>query len=490
MRNYLFLTLPLLFLCLNIVQAQETNSSLLSRGLQFFNEEKYESALTEFSKIIKNDPANKEAHYYRGLTFLKTEKYSDAVAPFKRVLELDPLYSGARRNLGIAYLNLESNDLAIQELKKSIVQNPQDASTYFYLGRVFQKKKLYRESLIHFQTVLILDPDMEQIGLFQIGVAYLELGQKEDAKLALTLALEKDPEANIAGEIESLLNELGVKTSKSKKNWWVTGNLGWQYDDNVSVAQRDIVTNQPDFAFVFDLSTGYKFYSTPAIELKLGYDYYQNIWDDASELDYQSNTFSLGGLHDEGNWDVGIDYYYNYSFLGTKEFLTSHSIAPRVGFMLQPQLYTNISLAFVKTDFFTDNTRDGNNISIGFDQYLFFMENKAYGFVSYRFYDEDTESSEFDYIGNLISGGVNLPGPFKTALQLSYSYNLEDYKNNTESIGEERRDEKQTVRFTLTRQILELLSFNLDYQHNMTNSNLLSVDSKQNLLTLKLNLSY
>ncbi len=490
MRKYLFLILPLLFLCLNMAQAQEVDSSHLSQGLKYFNDGKYEDAVTEFSKVITNDPANKEAHYYLGLTFLKTGKFSKAIVPLKRVLELDPMYSGARRNLGIAYLNLESNDLAIQELKKSINQDPQDVSAYFYLGRVLQQKKWFKESLIHFQTVLSLDPDMEQIALFQIGVAYLELGQKEDAKLALTLALEKDPESDIVGDIESLLNELGVSTGKGEKNGWFMAKLGWQLDDNVSVTQQDVVTNQSDTAAIFELSTGYIFYSSPVVELRVGYDFYQNAWSDVSELNYISNSFLLGGSHYEKNWDTGVDYYFNYSFLNAKDFLTSHSVVPRFGFSLHPKLYTNISLALSDTNFLGDNLRSAANSSIGFDQYLFYMDNKAYGFVSYRYYNEDAKGSEFDYIANLISVGSNFSGPDKMKLNLSYLYNLVEYKNNTASIGRKRRDEKQTVRFTITHPVTESINIVLDYQYNLNNSNLESVDSNQNLTILKLSYSY
>ncbi len=490
MRNYLFSTLSLIFLCLNSVQAQETDPSFLSRGLQLFNEQKYENALTEFEKVIKNDPLNKEAYYYQGLTFLRAEKYSEAITPFKKVLELDPKYSGARRNLGIAYLNLQFNDLALQDLTKSIDQDPQDASAYFYLGRVFQQKEQYQESLIYFQTVLTLDPDLEQIALFQIGLAYVQLGQKEDAKLALTLALEKDPQSNIAEEVENRLNELGGETSKSIKNGWFQAKLGWQFDDNVSVTKQDRVTNQSDTAATFELSTGYKFFSSPVFQLQGGYDFYQNAWSDVAELNYISNTFSLSGSHNDKNWDAGIDYYFNYSFLDEKDFLTSHSLVPRVGFSLDPQLYSNISLAISDTNFLGDNLRSATNISIGFDQYLFFLDNKAYGFATYRFYNEDTEGSEFDYNANLISGGVNFPGPDKMKLQVSYLYNLKEYNNETASIGRKRRDEKQTVRFTLTQPVSDHLNIDLDYQYNLNNSNLVFVDSKQNLIILKLNLFY
>ena len=485
--SFLFLSL---FFCLNNIQAQEASAPSIIRGLQFYNEAKFDQALSEFSKVLAKDPSNIEAHYYRGLTFLKAEKNTEAVAPFKKVLELDPAYSGAHRNLGIVYFNLESSDLALEALKKSIDLDPQDASAYLYLGFTLQQKEQYKESLIYFQTVLSLDPDLEQLALFQIGLAYFELGQKEDAKFALNMALEKNPESETADQVEILLNELGEKTSKSKKNWWFLAKQGFQYDDNVSVTSQDIVSNQSDMAATFELSTGYKFYSTPIVELRLGYDYYQNAWTDAAEFNYISNTFSLGGTHNDKNWDAGLDYYYNYSFLDEKDYLTSHSVVPRIGFSLQPELYTNISAVISETTFLGDELRNALNVSIGFDQYLFFAESKAYAFVTYRYYDENTKGSEFDYVGNLISAGYNFSGPDKTKFQLSYLYNLLLYENVTESIGKNRRDEKQTVQFTITHPVLEFLNIDLDFQYNLNNSNLVSVDSKQNLLTLKFNFFY
>ena len=160
------------------------------------------------------------------------------------------------------------------------------------------------------------------------------------------------------------------------------------------------------------------------------------------------------------------------------------------GFSLQPQLYTNVSLAYSNTTYLGDSLRNAANNSIGFDQYLFFMENKAYGFLSYRYSDEDTKGSEFDYNSNLISAGISIPGPDGVKFQFSYLYNLLEYKNDTASIGTKRRDEKHSFGFTFTHPISEFLSLDFNYQKNLNNSNLGSVDSKQNLLTFKLVLSY
>ena len=490
MLKRIIIFILLLFLCVDTPQAQEVVSSDLSRGLEYFGQGDYENASAEFSKIIKSDPDNKDAYYYLGITYLRAEKYSEAVVPFKKVLELDPDYKGARRNLGVAYLNLESNDLAVKQLQLSIDQDPLDATAYFYLGRVLQLKKLYKESLIKFQTVLSLDPGMEQVSLYQIGVAYLELGQKEDAKLALTLALERDPESDLAVEIESLLDEVGGKPGTTEKYWWLTANLGMQFDDNLSVVRQDNITNQADFAAIYEFSAGYKFFSTSELPVRLGYYFYENAWEDTSELDYQSNTLSLGVSHNEQSWDAGVDYYYNYSFLDKQEFIAYHSVAPRIGFSLHPKLYTNISPSVTVTNFFTDNPRDSINVSMGFDQYLFFMENQSYGFLSYRYSDEDTEASQFDYAANYINVGANISLHKKFQILVSYLYNLLDYKNVTASIGDERRDEKQTYRALLSYQVLEALNFSFDYQYNINNSNLLSVDARQNLVTLKIALSF
>jgi hypothetical protein len=178
------------------------------------------------------------------------------------------------------------------------------------------------------------------------------------------------------------------------------------------------------------------------------------------------------------------------TFTEQDQFISYHSIAPRVGFSLNPQLYTNFSPSITSSNFFSDNPRDSINLSIGFDQYLFFMENKAYGFLSYRYSDEDTAGSEFDYAGNFINVGANFSILNKVQLQVSYLYNLLEYRNDTASIGKKRRDEKQTARLLISKQVLETLNFSFDYQYNINNSNLLSVDSRQNLMTMKISFSY
>ncbi len=73
---------------------------------------------------------------------------------------------------------------------------------------------------------------------------------------------------------------------------------------------------------------------------------------------------------------------------------------------------------------------------------------------------------------------------------MSYRYSLRDYKNPTPSIGEEREDKKHSYRITLSRKFLDHFQFKVDWSHVETNFNLLSVDSRENVLNMGFSFSY
>ncbi|MGK0179841.1 MAG: tetratricopeptide (TPR) repeat protein, partial [Nitrospinales bacterium] len=235
LKYFLFLFLSL-FLWLHPVQAEEANSPSLIRGLQFYNEGKFDPALREFSLLLEKDPTNLEAHYFKGLTFNKAEKFNEAIVTFKKVLELNPNYKGARLQLGIAYFKNKSNTEAIKEFEMVLEEEPQNASAYLFIGLTLQQMEKFEDSLINFQTAMSLDPSLNQTALFQIAIAYMEMNEKEDAKLALEMVLEDDPETETARHSKKLLEQMGSAAANDKP-WWITAGVNWQYDDNVSIVE-------------------------------------------------------------------------------------------------------------------------------------------------------------------------------------------------------------------------------------------------------------
>jgi tetratricopeptide (TPR) repeat protein len=480
-KYFLFLFLWL-FLCLNPVQAQDTDSPSLTRGLKFYNESKFDQALDEFSKLIEKDPSNIEAHYFKGLTFNKAEKADKAVATFKKVLELDPKYNGARLQLGIAYYKLNSNKEAIQEFNNVLEKNPQNATANLFMGFTYQQMEQYEDSLIYFQTAMSLDPSLSQISFFQIGVAYAEMNEKEDAKLAMELVLEEDSSTETAKQAKLLLDQLGGKTSSGEKSWWITAGMSWQYDDNVTVEEQDILVDEQDMALNYELGFGTRLAINKNASFELGYDFSQSLWDKLPEFDYQSHYFSTSAAYAFGDWDADLSYGFNYSFLDRGDFIAMHNITPRLGFVPKPNLYTSASYSFSRKNFLSDNARDGVNHAWSLTQFIFFMENKAYALISYGLDLEDTEDPEFDYIGHSALAAVRLPGPFAINANLSYNYNYQNYKSVTASIGEQRFDAKHTVQFILSRYVLDALEMKIDFTRIMSNSNLASVDFVQDVI--------
>jgi len=63
---------------------------LLNQGIRFYNENKYEQALANFDRVIRQDATVADAFYYRGLSYLAQGKNSEAAADLASYVELAP----------------------------------------------------------------------------------------------------------------------------------------------------------------------------------------------------------------------------------------------------------------------------------------------------------------------------------------------------------------------------------------------------------------
>jgi tetratricopeptide (TPR) repeat protein len=70
-------------------------ATLLNIGIKFYNEGKMAEALTEFNKVVGENPNLPDAYYYRGLAYLASGKTAEAKADFQKLLELDPKHANA-----------------------------------------------------------------------------------------------------------------------------------------------------------------------------------------------------------------------------------------------------------------------------------------------------------------------------------------------------------------------------------------------------------
>lgn len=70
-------------------------ATLLNIGIKYYNEGKMAEALTEFNRVVGENPNLPDAYYYRGLAYLASGKTAEAKADFQKLLELDPKHANA-----------------------------------------------------------------------------------------------------------------------------------------------------------------------------------------------------------------------------------------------------------------------------------------------------------------------------------------------------------------------------------------------------------
>jgi hypothetical protein len=138
----------------------------------------------------------------------------------------------------------------------------------------------------------------------------------------------------------------------------------------------------------------------------------------------------------------------------------------------------------VKT-FHQESRRNAVGGGLGLDNYLFLNGSRSYGIFGVRADAEDARGAEFDHVGFAMRAGVRHPFSILEGahrFEFDYAFRLRDYQNITPSIGAKRNDLIHTARFRLARSITRHTEVRLDYEYTHSDSNLPSIDYRQNVV--------
>ena len=114
------------------------------QGLAYLDGERYDEAITEFTKAIELDPYCAVAYTNRGIAYCQKGIFDQAIANFNKVIELDRSYEegGADRVLGRVFFKVPGiaggdKDESLRHLLKSIEFAPNSPRTLLYLGETY-----------------------------------------------------------------------------------------------------------------------------------------------------------------------------------------------------------------------------------------------------------------------------------------------------------------------------------------------------------------
>jgi tetratricopeptide (TPR) repeat protein len=100
----------------------------LSQGIKYRQAEKYNEAIEEFKKALKDAPDDFRAHYEIAMAYLLTKQYALSVGHFKECLKQQPDNYLAHYNLACSYSLMNDADAAVKHLALSIEKGYGDIS--------------------------------------------------------------------------------------------------------------------------------------------------------------------------------------------------------------------------------------------------------------------------------------------------------------------------------------------------------------------------
>lgn len=155
----------------------------------------------------QTDATSAEAQFQVGNDYYKSGQYEQAIAAYKKVIELDPTYQAAYANLGVVYYQQQQFDLAISQYEKALELKSDDTEVAYNLAVLYLRQGLQQtppdpgsleQAVTQLKQVQEINPNLAEV-YFSLGVAYMSLNQKTEARQSfekfLSLDTAQDPQA-------------------------------------------------------------------------------------------------------------------------------------------------------------------------------------------------------------------------------------------------------------------------------------------------------
>jgi tetratricopeptide (TPR) repeat protein/S1-C subfamily serine protease len=175
-----------------------------NRGTLYYNQQKYELALADFSKAIELNRNDAKAYTNRGNLYSNQQKYELALADYNKAIEINPKLAEAYYNRGILYSNQQKYDLALADSNKVIEINPNDSDAYNRRGLLYYLQQKYELALADYNKAIKLDSNNAK-AYYNRGVLYYNQQKYELALADFTKAIDINPNYALAYNNRGLL---------------------------------------------------------------------------------------------------------------------------------------------------------------------------------------------------------------------------------------------------------------------------------------------
>jgi tetratricopeptide (TPR) repeat protein len=104
---------------------QTNETDLINKGMDFYNQDKFEEAIQAYDKVIEINPRNAEAYNNKGTALGVLGKYSEALQAFEKAKTINSSYAEAWYNMGVIFDLQGKYYPAIQAYNEATRINPE-----------------------------------------------------------------------------------------------------------------------------------------------------------------------------------------------------------------------------------------------------------------------------------------------------------------------------------------------------------------------------
>jgi tetratricopeptide (TPR) repeat protein len=177
------------------------------KGIDLFNEGKYEETIPIFNTIVEKFPDAYIVYMNIGHSYFQMENYDEAEKYYLRVLESDPAHVDTLVGLGNCYMNRGDVDKAMEWYNKIEFEKIEDATVLYNVGTIFYNNSKLDEALKYYKKAVEVQEDSLD-AIYQLGLTYLAKGSNAEALAQFESYLKFDPDSQRASQVQSFIDYL------------------------------------------------------------------------------------------------------------------------------------------------------------------------------------------------------------------------------------------------------------------------------------------
>lgn len=150
-------------------------------------------ALKNFLLLTKLDPKNAENYYWAGHIYEENNRFDVALGFMQKAVFYDKKNSKAHAEIGLMQYRTKNFAEAKKEIDLALKLNPENYSSYYYLGKIQKDEKSIPAALKSFEKAQ-RDPEIKQKAIIEHGACYMVVNRYDNASLDFQRAIELDKE--------------------------------------------------------------------------------------------------------------------------------------------------------------------------------------------------------------------------------------------------------------------------------------------------------